>query len=322
MTMAPPFDLRVRQITYEADGVISLELDDPDARELPAWTPGAHLELELASGLIRHYSLCGDPADRRAYRIAVLREPTGRGGSLELHDRTRVGDPIRVRAVPNRFPLVDAGSYLFIAGGIGITPLLPMLRTIAGHRPCTLFYGGRSRRSMAFVTELSRLAGLDLRLRPQDRFGLLDLDEAFSTCQSNTAIYCCGPEPLIAAATERSTAQDRYPALHIERFSAATRTTDAANDMHLDDIFEVELARAGTSVKVEPEQTVLDALRSVLPDMPSSCEEGICGTCEVRVLDGVPEHRDNILSDAERESGDCMFVCVSRSRTPRLVLDL
>lgn len=316
--------LRVRQLGYEADGVISVLFVDPTGGTLPEWTPGAHLELVLPSGLIRQYSLCGDPRDRTGYRVAVLRVEGGRGGSVELHDTVRVGSILEVRGPRNHFEFVDANDYVLIAGGIGVTPIMSMVRHLNGRRPWRLFYGGRSRRSMAFLGELEKLAGEGtVEVTPQDESGLLDLNGIFAHVKEESVIYCCGPEPLLTAVQERSIQLGMAARLHVERFSPSPAAqTAVADSAALGDGFDVELARTGSTVRVEPGITVLDALRSVLPELPSSCEAGICGTCEVRVLGGAPAHHDLLLSDSEREAGESMLVCVSRSRTPKLILDL
>jgi ferredoxin-NADP reductase len=316
--------LRVRQLRHEADGVVSVLLGDPAGVALPPWTAGAHLELHLPSGRIRHYSLVGDPRDLGSYRVAVLREADGRGGSIEIHDSLRVGSHVQVRAPRNNFALTDAQHYVLIAGGIGITPILTMARELTGRRPWRLYYCGRSRQSMAFVDEVEQLSGGGtVEINPSDELGPLDLDGVFRHVSGESAIYCCGPERLLSAVQERCSELGLAHRLHVERFSASSGARAAAvGSAYSDDGFDVELARSGTTVRIEPQVTTLDALRTVLPDLPSDCESGICGTCEVRVLSGMPEHHDSILSDSEREAGGSMIVCVSRSRTPRLVLDL
>jgi len=322
---AGTMSLRARQLRHEAEGVVSVLLDDPTGGVLPAWTAGAHLELLLPSGRTRHYSLAGDPDDRSSYLVAVLREEHGRGGSIEIHDALRVGSLVKVRGPRNNFALADAQDYVLIAGGIGITPILPIARQLRGRRPWRLFYGGRSRRSMAFLTEVAQLSGDGtVEIRPSDESTRLDLDRIFRRVTEESAIYCCGPERLLNAVQERCSQLGMADRLHLERFSppAVVQATVVADSVPVDDGFDVELARTGTTVRVEPLVTTLDALRSVLPNLPSDCEGGICGTCEVQVLGGVPEHRDFVLSDSEREAGNSMLVCVSRSRTPKLLLDL
>ena len=323
-TETETMSLRVRQLRQEADGVVSVLLVDPAGGALPTWTAGAHLELQLPSGRIRHYSLGGDPDDRSSYLVAVLREADGRGGSIEIHDSLRVGSSVEVRGPRNNFALTDAQDYILIAGGIGITPIFSMARQLKSRRPWRLYYGGRSRQSMAFVARSSKLSGDGtVEISPSDELGPLDLDRIFRHVTEESAIYCCGPERLLSAVQERCSHLGMTDRLHLERFSAssAARATDVES-APVDDGFDVELARTGTTVRVEPQVTTLDALRTVLPNLPSDCETGICGTCEVRVLGGVPEHHDSVLSDSEREAGNSMLICVSRSRTPKLLLDL
>ena len=316
--MEESLDLVVTSVRLEADDVISVVFADPAGGHLPAWRPGAHLEVVLPSGLVRQYSLCGSPGNRSEYRIAVLREANGRGGSRELHDRGLVGKRLKVNAPRNHFELVPSSRYVFVAGGIGITPILAMVRSLRSSVPWSLHYGGRTRASMAFTDELRRIGGDRVVLTPQDENGLLDVDSIVEGADES-AIYCCGPAPLLEAVQE---ARDRIApgaSLHIERFTASpTRvSTSAANAT-----VEVELRRSGVTVLVEPEQSILDAIREVVPTVNYSCTEGYCGSCEVAVLEGVPDHRDDILTAAEREAGRTMFPCVSRALSKRLILDI
>lgn len=301
----------VRGKELVADGVVSLELAATDGTALPPWSPGSHVDLQLPGGFVRQYSLCGDPADRSVYRIGVLREPQGRGGSGAVHDVLSVGDELALVGPRNNFPLVDAPSYLFVAGGIGITPILPMVAAVAdGPAPWRLLYGGRQRASMAFVPSLSPY-GDRVEIRPQDETGLLELDALLGNIARDCAVYCCGPEPLIQAV------EDRCPAdqLHVERFAARAVSGDEAP-------FEVELSQSGRVLPVPRGTSVLHALEAAGVPVLSSCREGTCGTCETGVLAGLPDHRDSVLTPAERAVGDIMMICVSRALTPRLVLDL
>ncbi|MQA62871.1 MAG: 2Fe-2S iron-sulfur cluster binding domain-containing protein [Actinophytocola sp.] len=315
--------LLIQQATWEADDVISLRLVDPSGAALPAWTPGAHLDVILPSGLVRQYSLCGEQEDRSTYTIAVLREPAGRGGSSELHQSARPGTKLAVRGPRNHFELEPAASFLFIAGGIGITPVLPMARRVSRDgAPWQLLYGGRSSTSMAFLRELEAL-GDHITIRPEDRHGLLDLDTALRDTEPGTHVYCCGPPALIAAVEDRC--RDLLPesALHVERFAPAEPSTGGdQQEARGEQSFEVELRRTGRTVTVPPGMTIVDAVRDVVPDVMTSCEEGFCGTCETKVLEGVPEHHDTILNAAERANGKTMMICVGRACSSRLVLDL
>jgi ferredoxin-NADP reductase len=308
--------LEVVTKTPAADGVVSLTLARPDGHRLPDWTPGAHIDLVLPTGSTRQYSLCGDRFDAHTYRIGVLREPDGRGGSAYVHDVLAPGDLVGVGGPRNNFPLVPSASYLFVAGGIGITPLLPMIHQAdlldADWR---LLYGGRTRESMAFRDELAAY-GNRVQLVPQDEHGLLDFPAFLGTPRQGVKVYCCGPSPLLAA-VERACAGWPPHTLHLERFVAEERGVPARSGP-----FAVELARAGVVVDVPPGVSVLDAVRAAGVDVLSSCRQGTCGTCETTVLAGRPDHRDSILADHERAANDCMFPCVSRSCDDRLVLDL
>ena len=298
-----------------ADGVVRLTLRHPDDDPLPVWTPGAHVDLALADGLVRQYSLCGDPSDRTVLQVAVLREEAGRGGSRHVHDVLAAGQLVEVDGPRNHFELVEAKRYLFVAGGIGITPILPMIGqvTASGH-DWRLVYGGRTRSSMAFRDELERLGQVEIR--PQDEYGLLDLDALLGAPEEGTAVYCCGPEPLLTAVEQRCASWPKGT-LHVERFAPKP---DAAQGPRHE--FEVELAESGTVLRVPPDRSVLEVVEQAGVSVLSSCQEGTCGTCETVVLDGTPDHRDSVLTAEERETADVMMICVSRSRSPRLVLDL
>jgi ferredoxin-NADP reductase len=306
----------VTGISIPAEGVLVLELRSACADPLPRWTPGAHIDVLLPSGDTRQYSLCGDPADQESWRIGVALDPAGRGGSRFIHDHVRAGATLTLSAPRNNFPLVDAESYLFIAGGIGITPLLPMIGAVeqAG-RPWTLVYGGRTRRSMPFVDQLLALDGSKVRVQPRDEFGLLDLGSILSAEVPGLAVYCCGPEGLISEA-ENLCRDWRMGTLHRERFGPGSFLQKAEG------AFTVELARSGTYVDVQPDQGVLDALEELGCSIPNSCRAGICGACLVTVLSGVPEHNDCILTDEQRAANTMMLPCVSRSKSDVLVLDL
>ncbi|QIY65517.1 2Fe-2S iron-sulfur cluster-binding protein [Streptomyces sp. RPA4-2] len=305
-------DLVVSRREVAAEGVVALTLRHPLGEDLPGWEPGAHIDVVLGPGLERQYSLCGDPADRGAWRIAVLREPHGRGGSSYVHERVDAGDRVRVRGPRNHFALAPAPRYRFVAGGIGITPILPMLAAAqAAGAQWTLLYGGRTRDSMAFVRELSRY-GDRVTIAPQDECGLLDLDSVLSGVPGGTLVYCCGPGPLLDAVEERCPSG----LLHVERFRPK------AQEPAGDDEFEVVLSRSGRTLTVPADASVLDTVRGAGVEVLFSCTEGTCGTCETDVLEGTPDHRDSVLTDAERAAGETMLICVSRCRGKRLVLDL
>ncbi|NIJ14265.1 ferredoxin-NADP reductase [Saccharomonospora amisosensis] len=310
-------DLVLARKEAVADGVVRLTLRDPQDGALPEWEPGAHVDLLLDEGLERQYSLCGDPAERRELAVAVLREPNGRGGSVYVHDRLAEGDPVRVRGPRNNFALVDSPRYLFVAGGVGITPILPMVAAAnARGADWRLVYGGRTRASMAFADALVDAYGERVELRPQDETGLLPLNSLLATPEPDTAVYCCGPEPLLAE-VERLCAAWPPGALHVERFSPKEGADAGPREA-----FEVELARSGVTLLVPPEKSILEVVEDAGIPVLSSCQEGTCGTCETEVREGVADHRDSLLTDEEREAGETMMICVSRSCGPRLVLEL
>ncbi|MDQ4118248.1 MAG: PDR/VanB family oxidoreductase [Actinomycetota bacterium] len=308
----PEFDLVLDRRTPLADGVVALTLRGAGGEPLPEWEPGAHVDLLLADGLVRQYSLCGDPADRSELRVAVLREPDGRGGSAHVHDVVAEGDTVRVRGPRNHFPLVEARHYVFVAGGIGITPILPMVDAAdAAGADWRLVYGGRTRASMAFLDQLTGRHPDRVAVFPQDETGPLDLPALLGGAGPDTRTYCCGPEGLLTAVEDLCA--DRP--LHVERF--CTPRSDMSGES-----FELELASSGRTLTVPADRSVLETLERSGVTVLSSCREGTCGTCETGVLDGVPEHRDTVLAPDERAANDVMMVCVSRSCSPRLVLDL
>jgi ferredoxin-NADP reductase len=316
VNQAEDLKVRVSAIGDEADGVRSYVLSPAPGVTLPAWEPGAHVDVVLPSGLIRQYSLCSDPADRTGYRIGVLREPESRGGSIELHDTVSRGDELVIRGPRNHFALVDAPAYLFVAGGIGITPLLPMIAAArAAGRPWRLVYGGRRRAGMAFLDELTG----DVQVVVEEESGMPDLAAEITAVAPGTAVYTCGPEGLLGAMEKLAAEHLPAGALHLERFGPVG---DVEAIQEGDTAFEVELARTGTVLTVPADRTLLETVREVVPGMPSSCEEGYCGTCETGVLGGTPDHRDTVLDDGEKAANDVMMICVGRSLTPRITLDL
>lgn len=310
-------ELVIRRREQAAEGVVELTLAPSAGGELPSWQPGAHVDLVLREGLIRQYSLCGDPADAGSWRIAVLREVAGRGGSEWVHNRLHPGERVTVQGPRNHFQLEPAAGYVFVVGGIGITPVLPMLAAAeAIGAEWRLTYGGRARSSMAFLDELTRY-GDAVAVRPQDEFGLLDLNEALGEPRPDTLVYCCGPEPLVQAVT-RHCGRWPGPVLRVERFAPAAASIDTRTDRPI----SVELRRSGVTVEVPVGTSVLEAVNAAGANVMSSCEEGLCGTCETEILDGIPDHRDAVLTEAERASGTCMMLCVSWAKTNHLVLDI
>jgi ferredoxin-NADP reductase len=302
--------VRVASVRPEGDGVISLRLEPLDGAALPAWAPGAHLDVELPSGIVRQYSLCGDPGDRSHYRIAVRRSADGAGGSREVHT-LRAGDRLVLRGPRNAFPFIDVDHYQFVAGGIGITPIRPMVRAAIERRAdWTLVYTGRSRASMPFLAEFGALDPARVHIWPDDEYGAPDARKIIDLAPAGAALYACGPPPMIEALRAELPAE-RIASLHYERFSPPPVIGGRA--------FEVVLARSGHVVPVAADQTALAAIRSVCPDVAYSCQQGFCGTCPVGLVGGDVEHRDRCLSTDERSRR--MAICVSRA-SGQVTLDL
>lgn len=309
--------LQVVAARLQASSITSYELAQPDGGDLPAWEPGAHVDVHLPSGTVRQYSLCGDPADRGRYRIAVLEIADGRGGSVEVHRELRPGQLIHIGSPRSNFDLVDAQRYVFVAGGIGITPILPMIRDVAQRGlPWELIYGARSEQHFAFGDELAAHNCGAIRYFAQETDGHLDLDGIVAG-SSDAVVYCCGPTGLMDALTDAMSTAGRVEDLYIERFAPVAQPVDEnAGD------FTVELTLSGVSVEVSPDQSILDAVREAGVDAPSSCEMGICGTCETKVFAGEVDHRDDLLTEDERATCGSMMICVSRACGKKLVLEL
>ncbi|RCV88833.1 cytochrome P450/oxidoreductase [Billgrantia montanilacus] len=310
--------VRVARAEPEAEGVLGVTLTDPAGRDLPAWTPGSHLDVVLPIGEARKYSLCGPP-DAGDWRVAVLNEEAGRGGSRWMHESVREGIELRVRGPKNHFRLDESAQhYLLIAGGIGITPIIAMadrLRRLG--KSYELHYAGRSRTSMAFIERLERDHGESLRLYPKAENQRLDLSELLAEPCEETLLYACGPERLLSA-LEAGTAHWPEGSLHVEHFTAEGALLDPKNEH----AFQVVLTDSELTVEVPPDRTLLQVLRSAGIDVPSDCEEGLCGSCQVEVVEGEVDHRDKVLTAAERASEDRLMSCCSRAKGKKLVLAL
>ncbi|NAZ17908.1 2Fe-2S iron-sulfur cluster binding domain-containing protein [Glutamicibacter soli] len=316
------FETEVHRLTAESDGVLSMDLRHPQGQQLPEWSAGAHLDLRLPNGLVRQYSLCSDPGRRDTWRLAVLREPAGRGGSAFVHDQLRPGAKIEVRGPKNNFALAPAKEYLFLAGGIGITPIMPMVRAAAaGDTPWRLVYLGRSRRSMAFLDELAGY-GENVQIHADDEQGRFALDELLADPAGTFDLYACGPGPLLAVIESLAAEWVDPSRLHFERFVADPgKAAEAVAPQEGDHEFTVE-GTDGSEVLVPVGTSILQALENAGKSPLNSCREGICGTCETAVVSGEIDHRDSLLSKEEQDAGDTMMICVSRCKGKRLVLDL
>ena len=317
--------LRVVSADVIATGpdIVRLRLAAPDGATLPSWTPGAHIDIECGdTGLSRQYSLCGDPQDGRQWEVAVLRDATSRGGSRWIHRAARAGAVLRVRGPRNHFHLHEDGTgpLLLVAGGIGITPIMAMAaRARALGRDYVLHYSGATRQRMAYVAELQRLHGARLVLHVSDEDSRCDLNALLAQPHGGAAIYACGPQRLLQGLQDAVT-QAGWPAdaLHVEHFENNAPRLNPSREH----AFEIELRTAGLTLAVPADRTVLEVLHAHNIDVQSDCEEGLCGTCEVGVIEGGIDHRDSVLNPSERQRGERMMSCCSRARSGRLVLDL
>ena len=320
MTEAPSqtgdlLDVRLRRIGWEAEGVLALEFTAADGRDLPPFKPGAHVDLHLGDGLLRQYSLCGDPAERKSYRIGV-REIDGGRVSRHIHRNLRPGALLQMSQPRNNFEFVASRNYLFIAGGIGITPLLPMMRAASDAGAAwTLLFCARSVEQAPFLNE-AKAHGGNVTVHASQAGARLDVTRCLAEVKSDTIIYCCGPESLMTA-VEAASAHWPEGTVRFEWFAPRARP-----DGEVSGGFRVVCARSGLSLDVMPDQSILQVLTDAGIEVARSCEQGICGTCEVRVLEGEVDHRDSILSAAERASNEIMMTCVSRAKSASLVLDV
>lgn len=310
--------LTIRKKAEIADGIFGFELVRPDGSDLPEYTAGAHLDVTVPNGVRRKYSLCGDPGDLSHYPIAVKREETGRGGSKSLCDETKVGDQIEVSAPRNDFGLAPrVGNFLFIAGGIGITPILSMIRHLeaTGEAKYKLIYLTRSRSQTAFVEELSAPAfrgKVTINHDEGDAAKFFDLWPIVEQPQGRH-VYCCGPRPLMQEVRDM-TGHWSSAAVHFEDFG-----TEVAKPRPEDKSFRVRLAQSGDVIEVPVGVTIMEAMRQAGHQVPSSCESGTCGTCKTRLIGGVPDHRDLALAEFERSNH--IMLCVSRALSDEIEID-
>jgi phthalate 4,5-dioxygenase reductase component len=319
MTSSPPptMPLRVTRNDPIADGIHILEFRDPSGRQLPEFSAGAHIAVRVPNGMLRKYSLCNDPSERDRYQIAVKREDNGRGGSCSLIDDTKAGEELAVTAPVNDFGLPPRGQdFLFIAGGIGVTPIMAMIRQVMSEgKRFRLFYCSRSPEATAFREELSAPQFKDTVTIHYDQGEVsrsLDLRPILAERRNREHLYCCGPRPLMEAV--RAMTDHWSPtAVHFEAFSEAE--THKADDKP----FKVKLVRSGAVLDVPITKTILEALQDHGLDVPSSCETGTCGTCRTRLLAGEADHRDLVLAEHERK--DTIMICVSRARGEEITID-
>jgi tetrachlorobenzoquinone reductase len=320
-----PFDVRVKAITWEASGIFSIELrpivESEGGRDLPPFTAGAHVDLHLPTGIVRSYSLLNVQSERHRYVIGVQRDRASRGGSAWVHDKLRVGDLIKISGPRNNFPLAeDAPRSILIAGGIGITPILGMVRQLdALGRSWQLHYCTRTRAGTAFVAEIEALAAngrgsAQFNFDEEPGGAMLDLVALAAAAPKNAHLYCCGPLPMLAA-FEAATADWPREQVHVEYFTAKEAPAVTGG-------FTVVLAKSGREIQVAPGVSIINALFRAGVNHPSSCLEGVCGACETPVLEGIPDHRDLVLTESEQRANRTMMICCSGCKSERLVLDI
>lgn len=299
-----------------ADGIAEVTLGRPDNAPLPPWEPGAHVDLILRPGLVRQYSLCGTPTATATYTVAIRREPDGRGGSMWAHSNLVPGALVDVRGPRNHFPLVRATGYVFVAGGIGITPMLRLIDAVADTgRPWRLVYTGRARSRMAYADEVAaKYPGL-VEIHDSTT-GRLETSSAIGVLEPGTAVYCCGPASLIEAVSNHC-----EPQYAVDAFTERFVPRDPGRPLWAD-AFDVEFAYSGKTLTVDPGKSILEVAESHGIVVLASCREGTCGTCETGVVSGEIDHRDSVLTPEECAEGESMMVCVSRAAGARLVLEL
>jgi vanillate O-demethylase ferredoxin subunit len=320
MTADATLMVQVSEVVAEARDVVRLELRAVGGGALPPFEAGGHIEVTLPNGLIRHYSMTNDCRETDRYVIAIGRAAKGRGGSDYIHRSIRCDTRLRISPPRNNFRLdTEAGGFLFVAGGIGITPILSMIRWCeANGRPWRLVYATRNRQRAAFYEELSAFGPEHVRFHFDDEEGrILDVAGAIADVAAGERIYCCGPDPLMKAA-EAAAAGLPPGTIRFEWFTAP----DDAASAPAGESFQIRLRRSGKEFMVPGDKSILEILEENGIVHPFSCREGLCGTCQTGVCEGVPDHRDYFLSDEERDAGKMMMVCVSRAKSPMLVLDL
>lgn len=317
-------ELRVTAMAWEAEGVLSLRLSRIESKDpLPLWEPGAHIDVYVADGTTRQYSLCGDPRDLSSYQIAVLREPEGRGGSAFIHDQLRVGDRLMVTRPKQGFALEDACYHALIAGGVGITPIMAFAEHLAREgRPFHLTYGGRTEDSMAFRNRLGRL-GDRVTFLAEDADGRPDLDATVKQLPAGGLIYVCGPLALLRA-VETAAEAVHGPDQDLVRFELFSRAgVELKDTLPLDgESYELVLTKTGHTLRMKPEANILETVLALGIEVENDCRDGICGSCVTRVLAGTVDHRDLVLTKKEQAAMDKMMICCSKPTSDRLELDL
>jgi ferredoxin-NADP reductase len=319
MASGHALNVRIHSITYSAEDVLLFDLRPLDAGTLPAFEPGAHIDIQMQKNLSRSYSLLNDSKERHRYVIGVQKDRESRGGSIWMHESGRVGASLTIVGPRNHFPLCeDAPHSVFIAGGIGITPLWCMIQRLNSLGcPWTLHYSARTRNAAALLDAVITEEWSDrVKLNFDDTSGgkYLDIASIVAAAPAGSHFYCCGPIPMLKVfeATCESVDPER---VHLEYFGAKEAPAVGGG-------FNVRLVRCGQQVSIQEGQTILEALQAMGVDVPSSCQQGVCGVCETVVIEGIPDHRDLVLSESERASNKTMMICCSGSLTAELALDL
>lgn len=308
--------LRIKSAVWEAPNIVSYELRSTDGKDLPPFTAGAHVDITLGNGLVRSYSLVNAQSERHRYMIAVQKDRQSRGGSKWIHQNFRAGEIVPVSEPRNNFALIeDAEKSVFLAGGIGITPMLSMIsRLTVLERDWELIYCSRTRASTPFLETLERSPRVRLNFDREPGGAMLNIAEMVEAASASSHLYCCGPAPMLEAFAAATKGLQRER-VHVEYFTAAEPPATEGG-------FTVVLAKTNREIEIPPGKTILAALDESGIAVPHSCTEGVCGTCETRILEGIPDHRDRILTDTQRASNKTMMICCSGSKSDKLVLDL
>ena len=314
--MSDTIDMRLTAIRYEAHETLSFEFTPLDGRTLPPVEPGAHIDIHLPNGMMRQYSLVTAEGERKSYVVGIKKDRASRGGSKYIHEQLHVGEVLKIGGPRNNFPLNETAAHsVLIAGGIGITPIWCMAqRLIAKVAPWTMYYSCRERAEAAFLGDLQGRPEVSLHFDAESGGKFLDLKEIVAKAPEGSHFYCCGPTPMLKA-YEEATANVPEGHMHVEYFTAAEEAATEGG-------YSVVLQRSGTEFAIPEGKTILQVLREAGMDVTYSCEEGVCGACEMAVISGTPDHRDNILTDREREESKTMMICCSGSKSAKLVLDM
>lgn len=317
MNSSSLISVRVQAMRFEATDIVSVDLALPQGGALPAFEAGAHIDLHLPNGIVRSYSLSNSQDERHRYVIGVLNDRRSRGGSRYVHEQLRVGATICISPPRNNFHLDEsAGHSVLVAGGIGVTPILSMLRRLHSlGKSVEMLYCARSRDEAAFCSELQFLTGVEVHF-DQEKGGAPDLHRYLASRPRDAHFYCCGPAPMLDAFQDVC-GELGLPNVHLERFAAAEHVEAVQANEYI-----AQLARTDREIKVPAGKSLLDALLEAGIDIDHSCREGVCGACETKVIEGIPDHRDGVLSETERQANKTMMVCVSGCKVGKLVLDL